>query len=645
MSARRGIPLPEDLTGVLREFVNAHAKASMYPPGHGTALEAARKFHHHLALALESRGSITFGFTPRAMLLDGTAIEPLTTTFRQFGAKLHRRGVGTIHFVPGLSVEEVGRMLSSVAQGDGEDEVAREGLRLQHLRVEPLIYDVLAFGDGSPDAELDEIFWSRLVEAALGRSLAEGEVSPSPAQIAAAIGERATASPEGARRVFEALSAFSSALASRGGKNVGSARRRFTEVLSALSRPATVAVMGGAPTRASRRRFMRETIESVPATLILGLIESAAEADGAPISEHLRWLLGKLAGQEAAPISDRDGDFATQVMGLLEQWDGENEERFDTADARILAEPSRLIALGLELDLPAPPVLDAARRWSAGSHLADLLQLLDHPGNPAHTRQVLTELVLDPGLLGRLLAESAPDWPLIGRVLESVGVDGVDEVLDLLDRTEDRVVRRRLIDLLVGVGPVAEDLLVDRLAEAEWHLARNILAVLARFPAVSRVEEVLPRLSDDDARVRLEAFKVLIQQEPTRPRALTLALESGEPSLVRTAMAALGGGCPPELVAPLLAVLGDPDDDMVMHAIRLVGESGNPLVVSPLLDLVRVRGGLFRRWRLAPTTPVMLSALSALARRWPNHRPVLPVLQMAARSGDEEVLRAMGAIR
>jgi HEAT repeat protein len=152
-------------------------------------------------------------------------------------------------------------------------------------------------------------------------------------------------------------------------------------------------------------------------------------------------------------------------------------------------------------------------------------------------------------------------------------------------------------------------------------------------------------LSRPDPRVRLEALKVLLQHPATRQRAVTEAMESGEPPLVRTAMASLGGECPPELVAPILSVLSDEDDDMVMHAIRLIGESSNPLVVNPLLDLVRERRGLFRRWRLAPVSPIMLSALSALARRWANHRPVLPILQLAARSGDEDVLRAIGVIR
>ena len=123
------------------------------------------------------------------------------------------------------------------------------------------------------------------------------------------------------------------------------------------------------------------------------------------------------------------------------------------------------------------------------------------------------------------------------------------------------------------------------------------------------------------------------------------ALESGEPGLVRTALASLAGTCPPELVAPVLGVLQMPDEDARMQAIRLISDSDNPLVVGPLLALVRERGGFLRRWRLAHKSPVMLSALGVLAKRWPNHRPVLIVMQLAARSNDSEIRRTAGATR
>ena len=65
-------------------------------------------------------------------------------------------------------------------------------------------------------------------------------------------------------------------------------------------------------------------------------------------------------------------------------------------------------------------------------------------------------------------------------------------------------------------------------------------------------------------------------------------------------------------------------------------------MVPRLLTLVRSRGGFFRRLRLLPATPLMLAALELLARRWANHRPVVAVLQLAAKSSDPRV-RAIAA--
>jgi hypothetical protein len=153
----------------------------------------------------------------------------------------------------------------------------------------------------------------------------------------------------------------------------------------------------------------------------------------------------------------------------------------------------------------------------------------------------------------------------------------------------------------------------------------------------------VPLLGDAEPRVRMEALRVLLRDPATRANAVATALETNEISLVRTALAAMAGHCPPELVAPVLGVLSMDDEDARMQAIRLVGDSNNPLVVPPLMALVRERGGLFRRWRLRPKGPVMLSALGVLARRWATHRPVLAVLQLAMRSSDSDVRRTVGS--
>lgn len=639
MTGRRGLTLPKDVEALLREFVNALGKASMYPGGHRFVLTAGEVLAEKLATVLESRGPLTIGITPRGLLVDGTNVDPLPSTLRSFAARLHRKNVGTIHLSPGVGIDEVGLLLKSLASGDAEDTVGREGLRLAHVQIEPLTYDVLAFGDSSQDADLDA-FWSRLIEAVFDRALSGNEPMPTPAQLAEAINERATQSPEGARRIYEALAGFATALASRGERAPGSARRRFVEVLTALSKPATTRVMSAAPSTASRRRFLRETLEQVPPALLMQLLESVAEADGEPISPHLRWLLGKLAGAEGARTSRLNGNFATQVMGLVEQWDGVEEEQVTELDSRFVPESSRLVALGLEIDRVTPAVLAASQELATQGHLSEVLQMLDYPGNDPSVVATLANAVLEPGLLSRLLSDPNPDWPLIERVVSQLRVHAVEPLITALDRAEERNVRRRLLDILVKIGPVVERPLVARLPRASWHLARNLLAVLVQLPDLEHAEAVLPMLGHAEVRVQVEALKALVRVPSVRDRAIREALESNEVTLVRLALASMEGNCPPALIGHVVSALGMADDETRLTAIRMLSDVDNPLVVPPLLSLVRSRTGLLRRWKLLPRTPVMLAALGVLLRRWSGHRPVLVVMQLAAKSTEPEI-RAM----
>ncbi len=633
------------MNAMLREFTVALTKAGMYPPGHRFAVETAERLTTELAAALEVRGTITLGFTPKTVMIDGAAVEPCPNQVRQFAQKLHRRNIGTIHLVPGVTTSEVGEMLAALADAAAEEKIGREGLQTPHLRVEPLTYDVLAFGDAGLDEDLEEVFWSRLVEAAFGQRLADGAPVPTPVQLAAAINERASESTDGARRVYEALSAFSSALYARRERNVGSARRRFVEVLTALSRPAATRVMAASPSRVARRRFMRETLEQVPPVLLLQLLESVAEADGDPVSEQLRWLLAKLAGGEGSQRSVPEGHFATEVMALLEQWDGVTTELAEDADRRLAPESSRLVTLGLQLELATEPVLVAAERMAERGQLTVVLQLIGRGGDAPGVARTISRQVRGELVLTKRLGEPAPDWAVVERVGLHAPEAAVDPILDAMDRAQHRAVRRRLLDLLVRMGRRIEAPLLDRLAGAGWHLARNILAVLAQHEEVADVNRILPLLEHEEPRVRLEAMKVLLRDERSRDRAVTEALESGDIAMTQLALAAVRAPCPPQLVAPVLAVLALGDDDLSAQAIRLLAESDNPLVVPPLLTLVRERAGLLRRWRLRPRTPATFAALEVLCRRWNHHRPVLIVTQLAARSDDPEIRALVGPIR
>lgn len=636
-SKGKGVALPRVVALALRDFINALGKATMYPVGHRFATTTAAALAERLAALVQERGELTLGILPRGLMLDGAAVDPLTQVLREFAARLHRKNIGTIHVAAGVTAAEVTAMLAVLVAPDAAEAVGRSGWRGPAIRIEPLIYDVLGFSDTGLDQELDEAFWGQLVEAAFGRRLSESEGVPTPAQLAEAITERVGRSQEEARRVFEALAAFSSAVASRGERGTGGARKRFTEVLAALSRPVQVRVVGAAPTVAERRRFLADTIAVVPPALLLQLLEAAAESDGQPISSQLRWLLGKLALGPDGTTSATPA-FTAQVLSVVDQWAGLDAFQPDEGiDPRLLAEPLRTVSLGLEVAVAGPPVLAAARRMAEQGQLAEVLRRLDAPENHRATAETIITAVLDRGMLERLLADPSPDFALIERVVALTREAAVPVLLIALQQTGSRSARRRLLDVLVSIGPSAEAALLAKLDDAPWFLARNILGVLAQLPPVGDPQPVLRALRHEEGRVRQEALRVLLRHPDLRERAISDVLEGGEEAPTRTALTALDGRCPPALVAPVLSVLGHPNAELRLQAVRLLADAGSPLVVPRLLTLVRSRGGFFRRLRLLPPTPLMLAALELLARRWANHRPVLAVLQLAAKSSDPRV--------
>lgn len=638
----RGRGIPHATNMALRDFVNALGKSVMYPPTHRMVAESAATLAERLSLAMADRDELLLGITPKGLLLDGIAIDPLPAILHDFAQRLHRKNIGTIQILRGVTRDEVVMMLAALSASDADQAVGRTGLRLDRLRVEPMVYDVLAFADAAFDNELDDVFWAQLVEAAFGRRVASDEAMPTGEQIAAGLSERAAAGAESARRVFEALAGFATALANRGDRASGSARRRLVDILSALSRATTTRVVAAAPTPTSRRRFLRETLELVPPVLLLQILESVAEADGEPISPHLRWLLGKLAGGEGLGDRPATGAFAGEVLGLVEEWDGVGIEDAENEDPRISLEPARIIAIGLDLDDSSESICHAARTLADRGQLLQVLEMLDNPQNAPAVVQVLTDTVLQPGLLPQLLKAVPLDFPLISRVARHAGAGAAGPLLDALAIAEERGTRRRLLDTLAQLGPAAEGPLVGRLEGAPWYLARNILATLAQFPAVSDLGPVFAAFNSDDIRVRHEALKILLRQPASRERAASEALLSNEDGLIRTALGSLVDSCPPALVGPVIGVLTHSNEELRLQAIRLLAESNNPLVVPQLLRLVRTTRGIFRRTRLQAKSRTMLAALEVLARRWSNHRPVLTVLHQAEKSSDVEIRAALG---
>ena len=75
-------------------------------------------------------------------------------------------------------------------------------------------------------------------------------------------------------------------------------------------------------------------------------------------------------------------------------------------------------------------------------------------------------------------------------------------------------------------------------------------------------------------------------------------------------------------------------------AVRAVATVRDDDTLDWLLSRVLQSGGLLRRTRLAPATPEMLAALTAIATRWPDDLRTAQALSLARSSASQSVRAA-----
>jgi len=93
------------------------------------------------------------------------------------------------------------------------------------------------------------------------------------------------------------------------------------------------------------------------------------------------------------------------------------------------------------------------------------------------------------------------------KILLASGRRAVLPLMGILDISEDRVMRMRLLDVLTQIGKEATDLIAKRLEDDRWYVRRNVCLLLARVGDQATMSVLLPCLKDRDPRVRIEAVK------------------------------------------------------------------------------------------------------------------------------------------
>ncbi len=694
--------LPRELGDFLVELSTALHKYTMYPDGHPLLETAVSGVVRRLKPILVERPIFSIGVARDHLLIDGMATETSSSVLRDLAMKLYRREIGGVRILEGVPDAELTEMLRTVAR-DGSRAGAKTKARSsgpvkvssepegeaalpvlaqrewEHLRLLPLSYDQLALDDPDAPAGGDERgnsasqLWSRLARSAVvgesGGTGAAADLSQGPLAFASAI-ERRENDPEFDKGILGLFGTFIDEIRTKSGAAAKGLQRRVSKLVSGLN-PATLQRILKVNTDwAHQKQLLHNASHALAADTVLDLAKAVAAASQHTMSEALLLLLAKLSKHSDAGSAARrgkaDAALRDNVRQLINDWDHAAElpeEGYWQTLEKLIADPGKaaittgthevppehVAQLSLETEVFGITSKHAVTEMVRRGQIAQLLALVD--GTPEDNKVVWTlrRHLDNTGTIKRLLRDRPIDFEVLHRLVTRVGFPAAGALLDALEKEDDRTARWKLFEMLSQLGPEVGDAVVARLPKAKWFVQRNLLLLMGRLPEWP--EGFTPRdyAHNPDARVRREAYALLLHDPRTCDQAIVDAVADEDERIVRAALtAASERGCPRDAIPVLTKRLTAHTMDGMLGVLAI--KVLTPIRLGAVLDclvaatLAPRRRFQFRR-KLAPKSPVTLAALALLATTWVKDPAAQKVLATAARESDPEILAAVRGSR
>jgi HEAT repeat protein len=309
---------------------------------------------------------------------------------------------------------------------------------------------------------------------------------------------------------------------------------------------------------------------------------------------------------------------------------------------RLDCEPALMLQIALETDCGGPRVYAAVDALVSTNRITEAVDVLrDTPPASASTANALWRHVATPARLRLELSAPQLDFATIDSLVGHLGALAIDPLLDLLEQASDRSVRARTLRVLVAIGPPVAPVAAARLKDAPWFVQRNLLALLRMLKVWPAGFSAVTYARHPDIRLRREAFKLLLEFPEHRASAIMHGLGDENPEIVTLVLRAAVDGCPPEALRSLERFLADRRRPAELRAIAVlaVGRANGPNTLAQLLDLAGTPRHFFG-WRIEAKSPVVLAAVSVLARNWGGHPQVLSLLREARDHDDPEIRHA-----
>ena len=665
--------IPKKLAEFLVEFAVAFQKHGIYPQGHPQLSATVDRCVRKLDGVLNDTEPVAFAVARNQIVIGNVTTDPTHPPPHPPPQRLHRLRIGSIHILPGVRRDELADFLyASSIEDDDKPQIAisAQSMRWPHVHITALTYDRLELmgeESGLTDQQNQragaKLIWIALARATLSLGADPGsEELLNPRVLASALNERRE--PEYDQAVVDFLLELTESLKGPQSEDSITVSGQLTDLIKSLQPAALNRLLEMGGDAEKRKRLVKDASQYLAADAVLALVQSAAKASNQTLSSSLLRLLSKLALQAekgSAPMrAGASNEMREQVAQLVDNWDTKrlNPEGYQDALDRMAhqrglslmqqrkhpCEPKRLVATALETDTLGGPVWLAVNQLIMNGGIAMLLDLLDRAPAKNATADALWPLVATPDNLRHLLREEQIDPALLERISSRMGLDVVELLLDGLETSETRTMRRKLLDLLARFGNDAGPMIVKRLKNPDipWYVQRNLLTLLVLLPKAPDGFSPQSFLTHTDERVRREALKLMLRMPKHRQTTIIVALSDRDDGIVKTAMAAALDDCPKAALPLIMRNVERRSVHPEMRAlgIRVIGAAADPETLEWLLGYAAKRTKLLGRMKLLPKSMEMLAALAGLAHGWSNDPRVKDVLESAKKSKDADVRAA-----
>jgi hypothetical protein len=678
-TAGESAALSRELSDFLIELSIGLHKNAIYPSGHPLRESAAEGIARRVDALLKDRTTLSLGVARHQLIIEGVATDDNNPVLRDLALRLHRHHLGAVKFSQGATAEEISDVLATVAVDAGRRarplglEDADVLAQWPHVRLFPLTFEQLQLLEEEKDDESEEEkaemrgsrsrsaqLWIGLARAALASELDEEEFSESadstdPVVVAKAIDDHKRDAAYD-QVVVGYLLQIAEELKSKGGKEAAALQKRISRLVSTLQPDTLQDLMHMGGDVLQRRKFVLDATQGMAVDAVVDLVQAAADTSGQTISHSLIRMLSKLAvhADDGSPMARPTADNALreQVQKLVTGWDLDdpNPDSYRLALEKMSkmapsfrgedtfpAEPERLLAMGLEIEVLGEPVWRSVDQLVAKPDLTPLLDLLD-AANDGWMKENLWRHVATPERLDAQLGQPVVNYAVIGRLVARMKLAAADSLLDALQRSDERS-SSTIVELLASIGPDVGSTLVSRLGVSRWPMVRLLLVTIGKLEKWPEGFDAREFTRHPDAGVRREAVRLLVKHPAYREQTITTALGDADERVVRMALGAAMQGCTAAQAAVLMSRADDEALSPDLRALGIRALAGHRSVETLNWLLARVAGKkvlVFRR-NLASKSPEMLAALAGLAAHWSSEPAAKELLALAAKHSDTEI--------